>query len=130
MIAPLQVGYRFKDIEPELAKRIEKFNTLIAKHEAFWVKRLASLQPITIPYAKRTASHLKQKRLKSVRMPVPDEVRSFLGERHPDWNLGDFLLAAFVGYLVRIGGTDDFDLGFRDVELAGEIAGNTRLYRK
>jgi len=124
----LQVGYRFQDIEPDLAKSIENFNSLIAKHEAFWVERLARLQPITIPYADRTASHLKQKRFESVKMPVPDEVRSFWRECHPDWNLGDFLLAAFVGYLARIGGTDDFDIGFRDVELARELNGSTGFF--
>ena len=124
----LQVGYRFQDIEPDLAKSIENFNSLIAKHEAFWVERLASLQPLAIPYAERTASHLKQKRFESVKMPVPDEVISFWRECHPDWNLGDFLLAVFVGYLARIGGTDDFDIGFRDVELARELNGSTGFF--
>ncbi len=124
----LQVGYQFQDIEPELAKRIEKFNSLIARQEAFWVERLASLQQITIPYAERTASHLKQKRFESVKMPVPDEVILFLRECHPEWNLGDFLLAAFVGYLARLGGTDDFDIGFRDAELAQELDGNTSFF--
>lgn len=57
----LQIGDRFQDIKPEQALRIEKFNTLIAKHEAFWVERLASLQPIRIPNAERTLAHLKQK---------------------------------------------------------------------
>ena len=124
----LQVGYQFQDIEPDLAKSIENFNSLIAKHEAFWVERLARLQPITIPYADRTASHLKQKRFESVKMPVPDEVRAFWPECHPDWNLGDFLWAAFVGYLARIGGIDDFDIGFRDVELARELNGSTGFF--
>ncbi|MGK7878447.1 MAG: amino acid adenylation domain-containing protein [Xenococcaceae cyanobacterium] len=115
----LQVGYRFKDIESELAQHIEEFDTSIAKHEPFWVERLARLQPITIPYAERTASHLKQKRFESVKMPVPDEVISFLEEQYRAWNPGDFLLAAFVGYLARIGGTDCFDIGLRNAKLAG-----------
>jgi methionyl-tRNA formyltransferase len=108
----LQVGYRFQDIDLELAKRIEKFNSLIAKHEAFWVERLASLQPLAIPYAERSLSSGKQKRYASVKMTVLDEVITFLEERHRTWNLGEFLLAAFVGYLARIGGEDCFDIGF------------------
>jgi amino acid adenylation domain-containing protein len=124
----LQVGCRFQDIDLELAKRIEKFDSLIAKHEAFWVERLASLQPLAIPYAKRSLSPAKQKRYASVKMPVLDEVIKFLEERHPTWNSGDFLLAAFVGYLARIGGTACFDIGFRDVELGGERVGTAGFF--
>ncbi|NCR76516.1 MAG: amino acid adenylation domain-containing protein [Microcystis aeruginosa K13-06] len=124
----LQVGYRFQDIDLELAKRIEKFDSLIAKHEAFWVERLASLQPLAIPYAERSLSPSKQKRYASVKMPVLDEVITFLEERHPTWNSGDFLLAAFVGYLARIGDTACFDIGFRDVGLARELNGSTGFF--
>ena len=112
----------------ELAKRIEKFDSLIAKHEAFWVERLASLQPLAIPYAERSLSPAKQKQIESVKMFVPAEVITFLGECYPCWNLGDFLLAAFVGYLARIGGAACFDIGFRDVELARELEGSTGFF--
>jgi methionyl-tRNA formyltransferase len=124
----LQVGYRFQNIDLELAKRIEKFDSLIAKHEAFWVERLASLQPLAIPYAECSLSPSKQKRYASVKMPVLDEIITFLEERHPIWNSGDFLLSAFVGYLARIGGTACFDIGFRDVELGGEIVGTADFF--
>jgi len=124
----LYVGYRFQDIDLELAKRIEQFDSLIAKHEAFWVERLASLQPLTIPYAERSLSPSKQKRYASVKMPVLAEVITFLEERHPTWDSGDFLLAAFVGYLARIGGADCFDIGYRDVDLGWEIVGTTGFF--
>lgn len=124
----LQVGYRFQDIDLELAKRIEQFDSLIAKHEAFWVERLASLQPLAIPYAERSLSPSKQKRYASVKMPVLDEIITFLEEHHPTWNSGDFLLAAFVGYLARIGGAACFDIGFRDVELGREIVGTAGFF--
>jgi amino acid adenylation domain-containing protein len=116
----LQVGYQFQGIDPQRVQQIEAFNSSIAKHEAFWVEKLENLQPITIPYAAQTASHFK-KRFKSVTIPVHDEIRSFLKGRNPNWNLGNFLCAAFVGYLARIGGTNSFDLGFRDIELAQEL---------
>ncbi|MBW4546343.1 MAG: amino acid adenylation domain-containing protein [Symplocastrum torsivum CPER-KK1] len=119
----LQVGYRFKDIEPDSAKRIERLDGLIAKHEAFWVEKLATLQPITVPYANRTASHLEQKQYTSVKMFIPHEVTTLLKERQPEWNQGDFLFAAFATYLTRIGGTGCFDIGFRDVELQRELRG-------
>ncbi|MEG4111235.1 MULTISPECIES: amino acid adenylation domain-containing protein [unclassified Microcoleus] len=119
----LQVGYKFKDIEPDRARRIERFDGLIGQHEDFWVKKLATLQPITVPYADPMASHLEQKQYTSVKMSIPHEVTTFLEERQPEWNKGDFLFAAFAIYLGRIGGTGCFDIGFRDVELQRELVG-------
>jgi amino acid adenylation domain-containing protein len=118
----LQVGYQFKDIEPDRARRIERFDGLISQHEAFWVEKLATLQPIAVPYADRTASHLNQKQYTSVKMSIPDEVTTFL-EGNPAWNQSDFLFAAFATYLARIGRTGCFDIGFRDVELQRELIG-------
>ncbi|MDP8965656.1 MAG: amino acid adenylation domain-containing protein, partial [Cyanobacteriota bacterium] len=101
----------------------QNLDELIAQHEAFWVERLATLQPITVPYADRTASHLNQKQYTSVKMSIPHEATTFLEECHPDWNPSDFLFAAFAIYLARIGGTGCFDIGFRDVELQRELVG-------
>src|ERR687885_723855 len=124
----LYVGYRFKDIDPDRVKRIERFDALIAKHEAFWVERLRTLQHITIPYVQRTVPHLKSKQYASVEIPISLEIATFLEKRHPAWNLGDFLQAAFVAYLARIGGTGCFDIGFRDVKLQQEMVGLENLF--
>ena len=124
----LQDGYQFKDIEPDRVKRIERFDALIAKHEAFWVERLTRLQHITIPYAQRTVSHLKSKQYASVEIPISLELTTFLEKRHPAWNLGKFLEAAFATYLARIGGTGCFDIGFRDVKLQEEMVGLENLF--
>jgi amino acid adenylation domain-containing protein len=124
----LYVGYRFKDIEPDSVKRIERFDALIAKHEAFWVERLRTLQHITIPYAQRTVSHLKSEEYASVEIPISREITTFLEKRHPAWNLGEFLEAAFASYLARIGGTGCFDIGFRDVKLQQEMVGLENLF--
>ncbi|MEG3959019.1 amino acid adenylation domain-containing protein [Microcoleus sp. herbarium2] len=124
----LHIGYRFKDIEPDGVSRIERFDALIAKHEAFWVERLKRLQPITIPYAQSTVSHLDSKQYASVKIPISYEITTFLEKRHPAWNLGDFLEAAFATYLARIGGTGCFDIGFRDVKLQQEMLGLENLF--
>ena len=124
----LYVGYRFKDIEPERVSHIERFDALIAKHEAFWVERLKRLHPITIPYAQRTVSHLKSKEYASVEIPISHEISTFLEKCHPAWNRGEFLEAAFVTYLARIGGTGFFDIGFRDVKLQQEMVGLENLF--
>ncbi|MEG4301670.1 formyltransferase family protein [Microcoleus sp. D3_18a_C4] len=123
----LQVGYQFKDIEPDRARRIERFDGLIAQHEAFWVEKLATLEPIAVPYADRTTSHLNQKQYTSVKMSIPDEVTTFL-EGHPAWNQSDFLFAAFATYLARLVGTGCFDIGYRDVEVQRELIGLEGLF--
>ncbi|MFB2982740.1 formyltransferase family protein [Microseira sp. BLCC-F43] len=119
----LQVGYRFGEIESDKAERIERLDGLIAQHEAFWVKRLGAPQPITISYAQRMALPLAPKRYGCVKMPVSDEVTAFLAQGYPDWNPGEFLFAAFVAYLARIGSTECFDIGFRDIEWQRELVG-------
>ncbi|MGK7872420.1 MAG: amino acid adenylation domain-containing protein [Xenococcaceae cyanobacterium] len=119
----LKIGYQFQDIEPDTARCIEAFDALVAEHEAFWVERLATLQPITIPYTEQKASHLRQKCYKRVKVPVPDEIPTFLQEHYQACNWGDFLFAAFAAYLARIGGTGCFDIGFRDYELRQELVG-------
>jgi amino acid adenylation domain-containing protein len=115
-------GYQFKDITPDLAKDIETFDSLISKHEAFWVDRLTTLQPITVPYAKSTASHLKPKCYVDVNVPLPPNVITVLEKCHPEWNRGDFLLVAIVTYLARIGGIGCFDIGFRDINLQRQLS--------
>ncbi|MGL5834956.1 MAG: AMP-binding protein, partial [Waterburya sp.] len=116
----LQVGSKFEVLKPETVRQMETFDSLIAEHEAFWVERLANLQPIAIPYADSTTPPSLQKRFAKVTVPVPDEVISCLN-KNQNWNPGDFLLATFVGYLARIGGTNNFDLGLRDLELVREL---------
>jgi len=118
----LHEGYQFKDITPDLAKDIETFDSLISKHEAFWVDRLTTLQPITVPYAKSTASHLKPKCYVDVNVPLPPNVITVLEKCHPEWNRGDFLLVAIVTYLARIGGIGCFDIGFRDINLQRQLS--------
>jgi amino acid adenylation domain-containing protein len=118
----LKIGYQFKNIQHEIAMQIEMFNSSIASHEAFWVERLMNFHPITIPYAVKSDLYLKEKQFKDIKTPILDEVASFLERQRPDWNLGDFLLFAFVGYLSRISGNKDFDIGLGSVELS-EITG-------
>ncbi|MEG4054907.1 MULTISPECIES: amino acid adenylation domain-containing protein [unclassified Microcoleus] len=118
----LHEGYQFKDIAPELAKDIETFDRLISKYETFWVDRLTTLQPITVPYAKSTPLH-KPTSYVDVNVTLPPNAIAFVQEYHPEWNLGDFVLAAIVAYLARIGGTDCFDIGFRSINLSHQLNG-------
>ncbi len=113
----LDRGARFEDLDQDLADRLTVANALICKHEPFWVKRLAALQPLTLPYAaSATVQRLSEDTpLDSVRIPasVWSEVEDSLAARHPTWDVDDVMLSAFVAYLARLVGTGVFDVGFR-----------------
>ena len=57
-----------------------------------------------------------------VSMKVPQGVINHLVECHETCPVEDFLLAAFVAYMVRLGETWSIDLGYRDMELNLELA--------
>ncbi len=126
----LHVGHRFRDTDAEQARRISKLNALICKHETFWVKRLAALRPVALPYAARNGPQVKPAKYASVSWLIPEKVTLFLEDRHGAWGLGDFLLAAFVVYLARVGGVCRFDVGFRAAELRRDLAGLEGLFAR
>ena len=119
----LHEGSRFKDIDPESARRITELNASICRHEAFWVERLSTLQPVGLPYAVRNVSPPQSARYASVPVPIPIEVTSYLVGCQTDWNLSDFLLAAFAVYLARIGDVWSFDIRYRGAEMRRDLAG-------
>jgi hypothetical protein len=65
----LHEGYRFSAIDAESARRITELNALICRHEAFWVERLATLQPLALPYAARKASPVERFGTQAYRFP-------------------------------------------------------------
>ena len=109
----LHKGSRFKDTDPESARRITELTASICRHEAFWVERLSTLQPVGLPYPVRNVSPPQSARYASVPVPIPNEVTSYLVDCQTDWNLSDFLLAAFAVYLARIGDVCSFDIRYR-----------------
>ncbi|MBE9125474.1 amino acid adenylation domain-containing protein [Coleofasciculus sp. LEGE 07092] len=125
----LQVGERFKDIELDLGKRIKTLEVSLVKHEKFWVEKLATLQPITLPYAERKiSSQLSEGEVRSKEWLIPNEVITFLESYPPVGTLGNFLIAAFAAYLARISQTDCFDLGLRQSELENQLTGLEGLF--
>jgi len=118
----LYVGYQFKELDQEAAIRITAYHASICQYEAFWTKQLETLENITLPYMHGKTSHLQTARCSYVPMPVPREITNLLENRYATWHRGDVLLAAFVAYLARIGGTWSFAIGYRDIELKSDVA--------
>src|SRR5260370_3561899 len=124
----LYEGYQFKEIDQETATRITAYHSLICRQESFWVKRLATLEDITLPHARWKTPHKQSARCLCVPMPLPGEVISPLENRYVTGRRGDMLLAAFAAYLARIAGVWSFDLGYSDSELASDVARLERIF--
>ena len=118
----LHEGYRFTDLDSETAERLESLYVTSCKHESFWVKRLATLEPAAVPYGVDGAS-FDRARYASLTMRIPDEVFTFLEVQKPELSARDLLLAAYGALLARLGGVDSFDVGYMDSELRSEIDG-------
>ncbi|MGB3512064.1 MAG: formyltransferase family protein [Microcoleaceae cyanobacterium] len=111
----LYEGYRVADLWPEVAAHLSQCDREICQHEAFWLKRLAKLETVSLPYATVGKVSGQPRCYESLKMSLPEEVLAFLERGQKTWSVVDFLLAAFVAYLSRIGATERFDIGYRDV---------------
>lgn len=118
----LYEGYRFKELNQETANRITANHVSICQHEAFWTKQLETLENITLPYAHWKTSTVQTAPRLCVPMPVPAEILTPLENHFATSSKGDVLLAAFAAYLARLAGVGSFALGYRDSELASELA--------
>jgi amino acid adenylation domain-containing protein len=119
----LKEGDRIPELEPGFARRLTERNASICKHEAFWVKRLDEMQPIALPYAGSAAPSRSPKDVLRTTLPLPVEVTHLLASRRGNWEMSDFLLAAFGAFLARLGGVGPFDIGLRTLSLHRELAG-------
>ncbi|MBR8837459.1 MAG: amino acid adenylation domain-containing protein [Stigonema ocellatum SAG 48.90 = DSM 106950] len=119
----LQIGKQFKDIDQDRAKRIETIEARLVEHEGFWVEKLTTLHPLSIPYARTASLQSDGPTMKHQRWLIPLMVVSFLMGRPVVWTLDNFLLAAFAAYLARISQTYCFDMGLKTVEMQSKLGG-------
>ena len=110
--AGLQVGSRLEMLDRHDAERLTTVNEALAKHERFWVQQLSSLSPIDLPYANRSTALAGPKPYAERSMPLPAELTASGEGRANAHDAADLLVAAFAIYLARLGGTENFDLGF------------------
>lgn len=115
----LQIGDCFAEIEPTQMQHLKEIETAIAKHESFWVEKLAILQPIASPdrnwlYGNQDIFFpFPGEEMASQNWHILSEIDGFLASHLKGCNLEEFLVAAFAAYLARTVETDDFDLGWR-----------------
>ncbi|MCA9977758.1 MAG: AMP-binding protein, partial [Anaerolineales bacterium] len=98
--AGLRVGSRLPELEPETAVMLTGIDSDLCQHESFWRARLATSQPVGLPFLryKPTAAPPSRYAIHPSALPAVDPA---------------LLLAALAVYLFRLGQHDTFDLGFR-----------------
>ena len=115
----LRVGDKLPKLHGERADTITRINSALCRHEDFWIDRLASLEPIEIPYTKRRAlTGEKTQYIEACFSTPAAPLASWEISESP----GDFVLVAFALYLSRIGGKKNFDVNFQDVSLQQELS--------
>src|SRR5438067_1695460 len=98
----------FQSLGADRSRALGALAAGICKHEGFWLRRLADLESIEIPFVRRRAVKAPRARHQTKQVATP---ASFLSrfETAP----GDTLLAAFLAYRSRIGGKREFTVPFR-----------------
>jgi len=116
----LREGSQLPRLEGERADNITKIHSQLCRYEDFWIQRLASVEPIEVPYKKRRV-------LTSNPSEYQEERFSTSMLTMKNWELsekpGDMVLAAFLLYLSRIGVKETFDINFRDESLQEVLMG-------
>src|SRR5262249_36158312 len=91
-------------------------NDRLSRHEAYWVRRLARLRQVELPFANRASAS-----------PTPSGPTGGVEWRPPAGPV-DQTVAAFALFLARLAGRRTFDLGFSHPDLRQEIAGLERFF--
>lgn len=123
--AGLGIGDRLPKLGDEDVDKISKVNLRLCKHEEFWTERLASLEPIEIPYARRHALRGDGRNRLEARFSTPEDALTSLDIAEMP---GDLLLTALALYLYRIGGKESFHIDFRDVSLQQKLSGTEAFF--
>lgn len=116
----LSEGSQLPKLEGKRADNITRIHSQLCRYEDFWIQRLASLEPIEVPYKKRrviagNASEYQEERFSTSMLTMKN--------RELSESPGDMVLAAFLLYLSRIGVKETFDINFRDGSLQEVLMG-------
>lgn len=85
------------------------FYSQVARHEPYWVHRLAAHEGLEHPYAKYT-QEAEDRAFADVAFDVPQDIRNFADEY--GYPLADVMLTAWFVYLARVTGVFEFDMGY------------------
>ncbi|MBE0540494.1 MAG: amino acid adenylation domain-containing protein [Verrucomicrobia bacterium] len=125
----LQVGAVLPELSAEAAERLTALNGEICKQERYWVKRLAGLEALPVPYGSGGVRQTdKSGGVGSVAVRVPESWQRIGVGENVGGKRGHLLLAAFGAFLSRVGGMVEFDIGCSSTELRNETTGFHGLF--
>ncbi len=125
----LTEGHRLDAVSDSLTQQLTHLAASCARHESFWVDRLASLQPLSLSKGTRsTADTSGTTPAEAVRAPISEAFVSRARVNFPASKAGEVVMAALVAFLARLGGELAFDIGYSDDTLQADTAGAGRLY--
>ncbi len=115
----LRPGDRLPELAAEQLARITALHSELTRHERFWVERLATLEPLTLPYAVRPTLHPGHNQHRTI-MSIPPAVAAFLRQAEVD-NPAEWLLAAWLAFLARLNDRYAFDIGLSTSKVRQEL---------
>lgn len=107
----LHEGDRLPQLDPSIMDRLTATHEAVCRSEAFWVQRLAVLEPITVP---STIHHQSIATPQYQQMNCSEDrtLSAFLAQyQQPEARFG-ILMASFAAFLARLNDIYTFDLGF------------------
>jgi amino acid adenylation domain-containing protein len=104
----IRSGHRFSDVNPARAEAATLACEAACRREGFWVERLSALVPIELPLG-NVGLHASTQ-WHDFAVPIPAQLDRAAAKIASPMQRGAWLLAAFIIFLTRITGEEDFDV--------------------
>lgn len=109
----LRVGQPLGGLSARQREALTKLNAELSRSEAFWIRRLAALEPIELANARTDGCPCAAPAMMKIPLTVPADFGKGLSAQ--DW--GSALATAFAYFVARLGQKNEFDLAFVDPHL-------------
>jgi amino acid adenylation domain-containing protein len=124
----LHIGCKLSDLDVAAAERLQQIETKSVERERFWVERLASLAPLSLPYLECNQSAATERVER--RWYIPPQLIEFWREHYPTAALDRVVFGVLVAFLARLARQNCFDIGLKTVELQQQLAGLPQLFAR
>ncbi|MFT6388649.1 MAG: natural product biosynthesis luciferase-like monooxygenase protein [Cellvibrionaceae bacterium] len=116
--ATICVGDRLNVLGPEKREALSEINQKLCRKDEYWSRRLATLDPIEIPYSNNESSaHARADDYKSIDIDITENFSSALGAEKKAFALA----AVFTLLLARLGRKFEFDIALREGGALGSV---------
>jgi natural product biosynthesis luciferase-like monooxygenase protein len=117
----VSAGGKLDPLAPDVAERLTALGVELARSEATFIKRLATLDPIQVPFATDTAPSGDPKQ--AFELPIPAGVLSAVAPLAG----ADAAAAVVLGFLSKLGGKAQYHVSFSEPALSNKLSGLPKL---